>query len=34
MNNNKEIEPMNGTLTNRMDVGTNNFDKFQANFIK
>jgi len=30
MNNNKEIEPMNGNLTNRMDVGTNNFDKFQA----
>ena len=30
MNKNKQIEPTNGALTNRMDVGTNSFDKFQA----
>ncbi|MFC2119304.1 transcriptional regulator, partial [Bacteroidota bacterium] len=30
MKNNKQIEPTDGTLTNRMDVGTNSFDEFQA----
>ncbi len=29
MKNNNQIEPTNGALTNRMDVGTNSFDKFQ-----
>lgn len=30
MKNNKQIEPTNGVLTNRMDVETNSFDEFQA----
>ncbi|MBI9039607.1 MAG: hypothetical protein JEY97_15870 [Bacteroidales bacterium] len=30
MKNNKQIEPTNDALTNRMDVGTNSFDEFQA----